>query len=216
MNNPVPCMSGQAGSSVGGPVNDATDARIAGSPPSTGWLTRLATFSRREQVVLTPHHALRHAGRATGVEEAEVVPASSSGRADLRITRRRPRRGLPTRSRWRSRGTDRSRRRRGSRPHLRERRTEPRHPIGEAAVEYDRGRVGVRPEECELLVAVAVVRVDRHQARLQGREDGLEVLVAVVEVLGDLVLAPSPASSRDWARPPARRSKSAHERRTEP
>ena len=61
------------------------------------------------------------------------------------------------------------------------------------AVEHDRHAVGVVPEVRELVVAVAVVGVDRHEPRVERRHRGLDVLGAVVEVDGDLVLQPRAA-----------------------
>jgi hypothetical protein len=43
-------------------------------------------------------------------------------------------------------------------------------------VEDDGDGVGVRPQVAQLVVAVAVVGVDRDQADLDGGEGGLEVL----------------------------------------
>ena len=142
-----------------------------------------------EKVVLAPHHALRGARRATGVEQAQVVAAATARQLGPRIGCRpgRARRGLVVDGEVRARA--------GAvvdvdpRLHLREVGSQPRDAIGEAAVKDDRRRVGVVPEEHQLLGAVAVIRVDGHEARLHRGEDGLEVLVAVVEVLGDLVLA---------------------------
>ena len=56
------------------------------------------------------------------------------------------------------------------------------------AVEDDGDGVAVVPQVHELVVEVAVVRVDRRQAGLEGGEHRLQVLGAVVEVLRDLVL----------------------------
>ena len=60
--------------------------------------------------------------------------------------------------------------------------------IGERAVEDDGDGVGVLPQVAQLVVAVAVVGVDGHQADLHGGEGGLEVLGRVVEVDRHLVL----------------------------
>ena len=69
---------------------------------------------------------------------------------------------------------------------------DPFDPFGEGAVEDDRHRVGVLPQVDELVVGVPVVGVDRHQADLEAGEGGLEVLRAVVEVDGHLVLVADP------------------------
>ena len=60
--------------------------------------------------------------------------------------------------------------------------------LDEGAVEDDGDDVGVVPQVAQLVGGVAVVRVDHGQAGLEGGEHRLEVLRAVVEVLGDLVL----------------------------
>ena len=62
--------------------------------------------------------------------------------------------------------------------------------LGERAVEQDGCGLGVVPEVDELVLDVAVVRVDRHEPGLRAGEERLEVLVAVVEVLGDRLAAP--------------------------
>ena len=59
---------------------------------------------------------------------------------------------------------------------------------GERSVEDHRHRVGVVPEVRQLLRAVAVIGVDRHEAGLEGGEERLHVLRAVVQVVRDLVL----------------------------
>jgi hypothetical protein len=56
-------------------------------------------------------------------------------------------------------------------------------------VEHDGHGVGVVPEVGQLVVGVAVVRVDRDQPRLPRRVERLQVLRPVVEVLRHLVLA---------------------------
>ena len=63
---------------------------------------------------------------------------------------------------------------------------------GERAVEDHGLDVGVAPEVDELGVDVAVVGVDRHERGLEAGEERLEVLGAVVEVLGDLGLVAEP------------------------
>jgi hypothetical protein len=59
---------------------------------------------------------------------------------------------------------------------------------GEAAVEHHGHHVAVVPQVHELVVEVPVVGVDRGQPGLERPEHRLDVLGAVVEVLGDLVL----------------------------
>ena len=137
-----------------------------------------------EEVVLAPHDALGHPGRAAGVEHVEVVAAASPRRAHpadgglggVLVG------GGPV----------------GAGPaavvdpepalHARHTVEDALDALGERAVEHDRHRVGVVPEIRELVVAVAVVRVDRHEPDLHGAERGLDVLGAVVEVDRDLVL----------------------------
>ena len=141
-----------------------------------------------EQVVLSPHDALGHAGGAPGVEHEQVVAAAS------------PRWGGPaTRGRRRilvGGGPGRT----GTGPVVDPQPVaHPRHPVphgvdaaAEAAVEDHRHRVGVVPQVGQLVLAVAVVGVDRDQCRLQRAEHGLEVLGAVVEVERHLVLVGHP------------------------
>jgi hypothetical protein len=62
----------------------------------------------------------------------------------------------------------------------------------ELALEDDGDGVGVVPQVEQLVLGVAVVRVDGDEARLPGGEHRLEVLRPVVEVLGDLVLVAAP------------------------
>ena len=75
-NCPVPCISGQATIIIGGVIAAGGRARrprstsAAGPVPSSGLPPRAEHV---EQVVLAPHHALRHAGRAAGVEQQQVV-----------------------------------------------------------------------------------------------------------------------------------------------
>ena len=76
---------------------------------------------------------------------------------------------------------------------------------GEAAVEHDGDHVAVVPQVDELVVEVPIVRVDGSETRLEAGVHGLEVLRAVVEVLGDLVLLLHPGVEvrlGDAVRPP--------------
>ena len=66
----------------------------------------------------------------------------------------------------------------------------------EAPVEDHGLRIGVVPDVREFLVGVAVVGVHRDHRGLLGPEKSLEVLVAVVEVLGDLRLVAETASEQ--------------------
>ena len=138
-----------------------------------------------EDVGLSPEHALRHARRAAGVEDVEVVG------------RRRHRRRLGGRRRERVLvplgageqvvarlvGDLQQHGESGKRvAHLGERRCE-------RGVVDDRLRAGVGEQVEQLLGDVAVVHVERCDPRLERAEHRLEVLVAVVEVDGEVVLA---------------------------
>ena len=66
------------------------------------------------------------------------------------------------------------------------------HRWREGRVEHDRLRVGVVEEIDELIGHIAVVRIDRRKARLEGGEIGLKVFRGVVEIGGDLGLPGQP------------------------
>ena len=149
-----------------------------------GVVAHRAVDEAGEEIVLSPHHALGHAGGAAGVEHVEVVAAAAPGRAhpaDGRLGRVVVGSGpLGARA--------------GAvvdpQPAL-----DPGHavedaldPFGEGAVEDHGHRVGVVPQVAQLVVAVAVVGVDRDQADFHRGEGALQVLGAVVEVEGHLVL----------------------------
>jgi hypothetical protein len=55
-------------------------------------------------------------------------------------------------------------------------------------VEDHRHRIGVVPQVGQFFGGVAEVGVHRHEADLEHPEDALDVLGAVIEVMGDLVL----------------------------
>ena len=65
---------------------------------------------------------------------------------------------------------------------------DPLDPLDEDPVEDHGHGIGVLPQVDQLVIGVAVVGVDGDQADLVGGEAGLQVLGAVVEVEGDLVL----------------------------
>ena len=154
-----------------------------------------------EQVVLLPHHALRHAGGATGVEEQEVLAAPSPRRdhtvgalRDHRLVRHRPLgavaglvgHDVPT-------------------PHLRQPTADALEQRRERRVEHDRLGVGVVEQVDDLFGPVPVVRVHRREAALERPDVGLEVLDAVVEVRGHLRLvlqAGVDEVGREGVRPP--------------
>ena len=96
---PVPCISGAAGMATGpGLVTLARRASTSGSSGSGRFVRRVEAD---EDVVLAPHDALRHAGRAAGVEEVEVVAAAAPRRSHPRAgpPPRLPRTGWPSRGR---------------------------------------------------------------------------------------------------------------------
>ena len=166
-NWPVPCISGQAGSMIGPQVLGGRCARPARSIDVAGGdaQQRVAAGAEHvEQVVLAPHHALGHAGGAAGVEQQQVVAASgprapSTGRrrAWPRWPRsRRPRpepdgrasaTAIPAPSPWAAG--------RGCRS----------SSVGEGGVEHHGLGVGVVEQVDELFGPVAVVGVDRREAR---------------------------------------------------
>ncbi len=138
----------------------------------------------REEIVLPPHHTLGHAGGAAGVEHVEVVTAAAPWRGHPRngglggvLVRRGPI---------------------GTGPRAVVDPEPPAHAghpvqnaldaIGEGTVEDDGDGVGVLPQVAQLVVAIAIVRVDRDQPDLDRGEGGLQVLGRVVEIEGDLVL----------------------------
>ena len=61
-------------------------------------------------------------------------------------------------------------------------------PVGQVVVEHHRLDVGVVPQVGQLVAGVPVVGVDRNHRGLERGEHALQVLGAVVEVLGDLGL----------------------------
>ncbi len=175
-------------------------------PPSSGTRSRLPGVEPGEQVVLAPHHALGHprgparcrAGRGRRRRAPRAAPPVP------RRSGRRPRRESPTA------GTGRCRRpptARSGRLGTRER--SPAMRSAERPVEDDRHGVGVVPQVDELVVGVAVIGVDRHQAGLQDAEGRLHVLGAVVEVVRHLVLvdalrARGGSGPRRWRAPRCR------------
>ena len=93
-NWPVPCISGQATTITGGarlrrrPARRPRRRRSPAAVPSE----RVAAGAEHvEQVVLAPHHALRHAGGAAGVEQQQVVAAAAPAVGCERRARRRRR-----------------------------------------------------------------------------------------------------------------------------
>ena len=182
--SPVPCMSGQAGSSVT-PPGLASSAAAHGLEAAVDVVVAHAAVDQAgEEVVLAPHDALGHAGRAAGVEHVEVVAAAAPRRAhpaDGGLGRVLVGRG-PVGARARAVVDPEPALHAG---HAIE---DALDPLGERAVEDDGHGVGVVPQVAQLVVAVAVVGVDGDQADLDGGEGGLQVLGRVVEVDRHLVL----------------------------
>ena len=144
---------------------------------------RIAARTRHApQIVVAPHHALRHARRAAGVQEQHVVrrPANAERRA-IAASRRAPRR-------------------RYFRPqpccpsatsihcsHLRQLAANLAHVRCKLVrVDHD-GCVGVVEQVDQLVVDVAVVDVHVREACLEPSRDRLAVLGTVAHVEGDLV-----------------------------
>ena len=71
----APCMSGAIGSIVVGPGQRLLDERAGVVDPGVGHGVDAAT-EREEHVLVAPHHALGHAGRAARVEDVAVVARS--------------------------------------------------------------------------------------------------------------------------------------------
>ena len=140
---------------------------VIGAPPPPA-----AAHRAEEHVLVAPHHALRHAGRAAGVQDVERV-GGAGGEVARRATRPRARpRTRPRRARRAAIAADRRRPRRTS------------AASGSAGaiaasfgansrVEDDRARVGVVEEVPQFLLDVAVVHVDRHGAELERGEHRL-------------------------------------------
>lgn len=140
-----------------------------------------ATAEHVEQIVLTPHHALGHAGGATGVEQEQVVATAAPRRRrcgtrgdDVFVLRRPVRAGAGLVG--------------GDDPplHLRQVRPDAVEQLGEARMEHDGLGVGVVEQVGDLVRAVAVVGVHRRHRHLERRGHRLEVLDAVVQVAGHL------------------------------
>ena len=134
------------------------------------------------------HHALRHPGRAAGVEHVDVVLAAGDalhrfvGREHLVVGRRAGHLA-------------------GAAVVDLDQQLQLRQPIddlgdavAERGVEHQSLGIGVVEQVPQLVVEVAVVDVDRHTADLEGAVLSLEVLVAVVHVQPDLAVGPESGS----------------------
>ena len=93
---PVPCMSGHAGQDNRAPAWVSGGAHVVEGRRRRPSGDAAVAVSFADQVVLAPHHALGHAGGATGVEQDEVVAAATPRwrRPERRRWRPRPRTGL--------------------------------------------------------------------------------------------------------------------------
>ena len=138
----------------------------------------------REEIVLPPHHTLGHAGGAARVEHVEVVAAAPPRRAHALdgglggvLVRRGPIGAGP--------GAVVDPEPAAHAGHAFE---DPFDAFAEGPVEDHGDGVGVLPQVAQLVVAVAVVGVDRDEPDLDRREGGLQILGRVVEVDGHLVL----------------------------
>jgi hypothetical protein len=143
---------------------------------------------RDVQVVVAPHDTLRHPGRATGVQEDQVVTARLTHRGAGGCAGERPLVPAARLERDRTpRCGDASDGHAYRRPELR--------------VVDDDPRAGVLEQVVDLLRAVAVVDVDRHAAELHRRVEGLEILGPVDHVDRDPVAGfePGPAEMRGEA-----------------
>ena len=166
---------------------DSLHAGLLAVLPETG------TVQQGEEIILAPHDPLGHAGGPTGVEQVEIVRAPSPwGPGPLAgvagaiaggvvggdaLVGHRPRgagRGPVVHPQ--------------PAPDARDPVTDALDAFGEHPVEDHRHRVGVLPQVGELVVGVPVVGVDGDQADLEDGEGRLQVLGAVVEIEGDLVL----------------------------
>ena len=143
-----------------------------------------AAHRAEEHVFLTPHHTLRHPGRAAGVEDVEIVGGAGTERA------------IRARVRQRSLVVERTQRfgygrgavvDRDEHLQIRECRSDGEELRRELPMEHDGTHVGVVEEIAQLVFDVAVVHVDRDGAQLERRDHDFEVLVGVVEVTGDVI-----------------------------
>ena len=87
------CDRHHPGAPVGGGLHDGVERREGGGLPEGP-----ATHGPDEDVVLAPQHALRHAGGPAGVEDVEVVGATTAGRRGRWSPRPGSRRSGPLRA----------------------------------------------------------------------------------------------------------------------
>ncbi len=170
----------QAGPAVDGRLHDL----VQGLPFPAG-AEAASPHGSHEDVGLSPQHTLGHAGGPAGVEDVEVVGtaiddgALGTGGGESSL--------IPLGARQEG----------GSRPivHLKqhvERLQVGEHLgqiVGEGGVEHDAPGPRVVEQVPQLLGHVAVVDVEGCDAGLVGAEHRFDVLVAVVEVAGEVVLS---------------------------
>ena len=170
----APCMSGaigrkrdRAGLAALGHVLGALRAR-AGHRVD-------AAAEREEHVLVSPDDALRHAGRAAGVEDVAVV---AGARREVALGRARRQRLLVLDRAERRVSRRRCRPRSRSRAQLRQRVAHARDARRELALVDEADQVGVVEQVAELVLDVAVVDVDPDRAQLEDRPERLDPLDA--------------------------------------
>ena len=158
-------------------VVDAIGGRDAGNRVA-------ASAEHVEEIVLTPHDTLGHAGGASGVEQQQIVAATGH----LRHTRGD--KGADNRLVWRCPLGTSARLIADHVPplHLGEPAAHGVEQITEHGVEHDRFRVGVIEQIEDLFGCVAIVGIHRRHRRFERTHHRLEVLGRVVEVTGELAL----------------------------
>ena len=143
-----------------------------------------ATHGGEEHVLVGPHDALGHAGRATGVENEQVVVGAGAeiprgvlaGQRAFQLHRVDGRRVTAAVVRHVDIGFE--CRRLGAY----------RGDMGAELLVVDTGHhVGVGKDVQQFLLHVAVVDIDGHSAQLEAGQHGLQVLVAVVQVKAHVV-----------------------------
>ena len=146
----------------------------------------LAVFGveAEKQVLLAPHDALRQTRGAAGVKQQQIVARHRPGAPVIRpnegggsFIRRRPSRARRTAVV-------------NPEPQLYVGHPRP-NPIdhrNEGAVEYDASDVAIFPKINELIRAITVVGVERHETTAKRGERGLEIFETVKQILRHLVL----------------------------
>ena len=140
-----------------------------------------------EKVILAPHHALGHAGRAARVEQQQVIARAAPGRCD-RARRRGPADDgfvvVGPSWCWETCLSD-------GDPGLHRGQSGANSfdDFTKAGMEDDGFGIGIVEQVDQFLGAIAVVGVDGREAGLEGGEIGLKVLRPVVEEGCDLGLA---------------------------